>query len=74
MPQVIADNNQRAARDAMNAVGVATGAVVLDLREYFCPDGLCVTQIGDTYLYRDDGHISVGAAQGLKSTFEAVIR
>lgn len=74
MPQAIADSNQRAARDATNAVGVATGATVLDLREYFCPEGICMTQIGDTYLYRDDGHISVGAAQGLSPLFTRVLQ
>ena len=74
MPQAIADSNQRAARDAMNAVGVSTGATVLDLREYFCPEGICMTQIGDTYLYRDDGHISVGAAQGLSPLFTRVLQ
>lgn len=73
MPLAYADENQRAARYAKNAVGEATGATVVDLREYFCPQEMCTTQLGQTYLYRDDGHISVGGAKGLRSIFAVVL-
>lgn len=69
MPRAFADRNQQAARSAIDAVGKATGATVIDPREHFCPNEMCTTQLGDTYLYRDDGHISVGAAKGLTPTF-----
>ncbi len=73
MPQAYADENQSAARYAVNAVGEATGATVVDLRSHFCPQKTCVTQIGGTYLYRDAGHISIGAALGLTPIFRTVL-
>ncbi|CAB4898097.1 MAG: acyltransferase family protein [Actinobacteria bacterium] len=74
MPRVVADKNQQAARSAISQVALETRASVLDLREFFCPENLCRTQFGDTYLYRDDGHISVGAAQQLTPYFLKELR
>jgi len=74
MPLDFANKNQQAARTAIAAVARDTGASVLDLREYFCPDNLCRTEFGDTYLYRDDGHISVGATQQLTPYFLKALR
>jgi peptidoglycan/LPS O-acetylase OafA/YrhL len=51
----------------------ASGATVLDLRSYFCPDGVCVTQRGDTNLYLDDIHISVDASEELAPIFAKFI-
>ena len=74
MPRSFADQNQQAARDAIDAVGEKTGATVVDLRDHFCPKNLCTTQLGATYLYRDDGHISVGATRELSPLFSRVLK
>jgi len=46
-----------------------SGATVLDLRSYFCPDDVCVTTRGNLNLYLDDIHISVPASSDLIPTF-----
>ncbi|MDD2858918.1 MAG: acyltransferase family protein [Candidatus Nanopelagicales bacterium] len=74
MPQDIADRNQRVARSAVTAVADATGASVLDLRPELCPAGQCSTQLDGVYLYRDDGHISVGADALLGTAFERALK
>jgi peptidoglycan/LPS O-acetylase OafA/YrhL len=73
MPQDLADANQRAMRDALVRVGEQTGATVVDLRDYFCPDATCTTQLDDLYLYRDDGHISIGASRALGPLFTSAL-
>jgi peptidoglycan/LPS O-acetylase OafA/YrhL len=61
MPISYVEGNQRATRTAIDEVAAQTGASVLDVRPLFCPNAVCVTQIGDKYLYRDGGHLSVPA-------------
>jgi len=73
MPRDFADKKQQAARTANALVAQNTGAFVLDLREFFCPKNLCRTQIGRTYLYRDDGHISIAAAEQLAPLFRKIL-
>lgn len=65
MPRALADENQQTARAGIAAAARATGASVLDPRSYFCPQDECTTQFGDLYLYRDEGHISIGASAKL---------
>lgn len=74
MPRSFADQNQQAAREAIDAVGEKTGATVVDLRDHFCPQDSCTTQLGTTYLYRDDGHISIGAAKELAPIFTQALQ
>jgi len=50
---------QSGTRDAIDEVAAASGSSVLDVRDFFCPDEVCVTSLGDTQLYRDDIHLSV---------------
>jgi peptidoglycan/LPS O-acetylase OafA/YrhL len=73
MPREFADKNQQAARSAITEVAQVTGASVLDVREFFCPENLCRTQLGETYLYRDDGHISIAGAKKLGPLFRNVL-
>ncbi|CAB5043373.1 unannotated protein [freshwater metagenome] len=73
MPRDFADKNQQAARTAVTSVAQITGAAVLDVREFFCPKNICRTQIGETYLYRDDGHISIAAAKLLEPLFQKIL-
>ncbi len=73
MPVESANEVQKSARDAISRVADATGATVLDLRDHFCPAGICTTQLGDTYLYRDSGHISIAASKDLGQEFAAAL-
>lgn len=73
MSQAFADENQKAARAGVAAAAKVTGAEVLDPRTYFCPKNECSTQFGDLYLYRDDGHISIGASQQLVPLISSVL-
>jgi len=53
---------QSGTRGAIDEVAAGSDAVVLDVREFFCPDGVCVTSMAATELYRDDIHLSVQAS------------
>jgi peptidoglycan/LPS O-acetylase OafA/YrhL len=69
MPRDVADANQQAQREAVLRVAEQTGATVVDPHVFFCPGGACTTELDGTYLYRDDGHISVPASEALAETF-----
>lgn len=73
MPLAFADANQKAARAGIAAAAAATGAKVVEPRMYFCPQDQCTTQLGDLYLYRDDGHISIGASKQLVPLFRRAL-
>ncbi|MDO9485692.1 MAG: acyltransferase family protein [Actinomycetota bacterium] len=73
MPRSVADQNQQASRTGIEAVARATGARIFDPRVYFCPQDQCATQIGDLYLYRDAGHISIGASKNLAPLLVSVL-
>ena len=34
------------------------GAVMVDLKDVYCPDGMCSAVIGNIYVYLDDNHVS----------------
>jgi peptidoglycan/LPS O-acetylase OafA/YrhL len=69
MPLSDANANEAAARQAFTDVAKRDGALLIDLRDFFCPDGLCTTELDGMYLYRDDGHISIAASRALAGTF-----
>ena len=69
MSRKTADKAQAPARNAFTAVADHLGVTLLDLRDFFCANGICTTQLGDDYLYRDDGHINIAASIALASTF-----
>lgn len=60
-------------RSVIDGVAADTGAATLDLRDFFCPDGLCSTQRGELVLYLDDIHISVPASEALASEFVRIL-
>ena len=35
---------------------------VIWLRDYLCKDGTCETDIDGTFIYRDNGHLSIGGS------------
>lgn len=57
------DELQGVSRDAIEEVAASYGSVVLDPRDFFCPNGTCTTSHGDIQLYRDDIHLSVQASE-----------
>ena len=73
MPLDLANSRQRAPRAGVEQVAADTGATVLDLRDYFCPMSLCTTELDGTYLYRDEGHISIAASEALTGRFTAAL-
>ncbi len=73
MARSLADENQKAARAGIAEAASATGATILDPRAYFCPNDECTTQFGELYLYRDDGHISIGASAQLAPLIGAAL-
>ena len=73
MSRAFADEDQKAPRAGIAAAAKATGALLVDPRSYFCPQEQCTTQLGDLYLYRDDGHITIGASQQLVPLISAAL-
>jgi peptidoglycan/LPS O-acetylase OafA/YrhL len=61
-------------REAVAEAADRSGAEVLDLRDYFCSAGRCMTKHGDLNLYLDDIHISVAASENLVPIFTEFIR
>jgi peptidoglycan/LPS O-acetylase OafA/YrhL len=60
---------QKLSREAVSEAASRSSAAVLDLRDYFCREGVCVTQRGDLGLYLDAVHISVPASRALVPRF-----
>lgn len=60
-----ADSIQQTQRPSLETVATATGAGLWDAREFFCPQAECSTQGYGINLYRDEIHISAGAAKML---------
>lgn len=62
-----------AARAALDAVAQQTGATILDLTDTLCTPAGCPSRVGDTILYRDNGHISVSGSAMLVEKFAAAM-
>lgn len=54
--------------------GRVEGAEVVDLTEYFCPEGFCPAVIGNTVVYRDaSAHISATYSRSLTPFLEEAL-
>ena len=73
MPLAEANENEALPRKAFEDVAARNGALLIDLRDFFCPDDVCTTQLDGTYLYRDDGHISIAASKALAEKFRGAL-
>lgn len=73
LPQTVVDQVQSGSRLAMKKVASQTGATILHLRAYFCPDGTCSTQVHGISLYRNASHISSAASKALAPEFVGAI-
>jgi peptidoglycan/LPS O-acetylase OafA/YrhL len=59
---------------ALRAVGVAGDSMILDLRAHFCSDGVCRTNRGDYWMFRDGYHITVAESAALAPAFADALR
>ncbi len=60
-------------RDVIRKVADETGATVFDLRNYFCPAGICSTSREGESLYLDAIHISTETSLALTPRFVALL-
>jgi hypothetical protein len=59
---------------ALEKVAEATDSTTLNLRSEFCTGGVCRTNIGNRWMYRDGLHISVEESKSLAPTFAKVLK
>jgi len=74
VPQAQEDAAQGLTLDALEKVAERTDSRVVDLRSRFCWGGMCRTNDGNRWLYKDGIHISVAESQALAPTFTFVLR
>jgi hypothetical protein len=65
--RTVMDQRQGEALIAFVSAARTTGATLVDVRPSLCPDGLCATNRGDVWRYRDMFHISVGESERLST-------
>lgn len=68
------DKVQHRTREVVLEAAMRTGAGVLDLRSYLCPDGVCVTEVDDVPMYLDDIHLSVLGSESLAPWFTQFVQ
>jgi hypothetical protein len=67
--RVDADSFRARAVAAESEVGAQSAATVIDFADELCPGDVCSTHLGDTWMWRDGEHISVGASAQLGALF-----
>jgi peptidoglycan/LPS O-acetylase OafA/YrhL len=65
---------QAASRAEHVAVAANPGSVDVDFTDALCTKSACETNIGDFFVYRDGGHLSVDGALTLAPRFEELIK
>ncbi len=60
-----ADADQRYGLQAERTAAREAGVTYVDLRREVCPEDVCRTNDGNTWIYRDGAHLSVGASLAL---------
>jgi hypothetical protein len=73
-PEGEVDANLSVVDRAIMAVADATGATTLDLRAHFCSEGVCRTNRGNYWMFRDGYHITVAESAALAPTFAGSLR
>lgn len=71
--QQIDDQRRKALDSERAAIEQVPGAASLDLAGELCTASTCTTNQGETWIYRDGGHLSVGGAVGLTDHFTSAI-
>ena len=65
----VVDAELSAVDQMLVAAAQATDSTVLDFRSRFCPQGVCRTNTGNTWMFIDGYHITVGARESLAPFF-----
>lgn len=73
MPLADALVGQGPVRGVVDSVAAATGAGVVDLWETLCSADRCRTSDGDTFRYRDAGHLTVSQSELLAPVFAPLV-
>lgn len=73
MAAAYVDDLQRRARSSIEQAAQATGAAVLDLRDWFCDTEVCSTDKPVRWQYSDATHLTVAASRALTPRFAAVL-
>jgi len=71
--QQIDDQRRKALEAERSAIEQVPGAAGLDLAGDLCNASTCTTNHGETWIYRDGEHLSVGGAVGLTDHFTSAI-
>jgi len=74
MPREFADQMQADMIYAYKSAAEATGVPLIDLRDYMCPGGVCLTVEDERFRYLDGGHISVEESVRLAPYFQNFLR
>ena len=74
VPQPEEDAAQVLTMEALTKIADATGSTTLDLRANFCSDGVCRTNVGDTWMFEDGIHITVDESEALAPTFVHLLK
>jgi hypothetical protein len=60
--------------EALRGIAEATGSTTVDLRAHYCSAGVCRTNVGDRWMFRDGYHITVAESEALAPTFAEPLR
>ncbi|RLA20353.1 MAG: hypothetical protein DRQ62_10675 [Gammaproteobacteria bacterium] len=56
---------QKGVIEALEEIGQRTGIDIVWLNEITCNAEVCITKVGDTYIYKDAGHLTVAGSEWL---------
>ena len=56
-----------------SGVGEQSMATVIDVADDLCTADLCATRLGDTWMWKNGGHISIDASTQLSGRFEDLL-
>lgn len=73
-PEAEVDADQSGVDQALTAVAEATASTTLELRARYCSEGVCRTNTGNRWMFRDGYHITVAESEALAPTFAELLR
>ena len=73
-PEAEIDAQRSIVDRALTAVAEATGATMIDLRSHYCSEGVCRTNSGNRWMFRDGYHITVAESEALGPAFAEPLR
>jgi peptidoglycan/LPS O-acetylase OafA/YrhL len=73
VPEAQVANAQAVTAAWLKELAAETGSMIVDLRARFCSEGVCSTNVGDFWLFRDGIHITSVESEALAPTFAGVL-